>query len=140
MASKSKRTTLATAVTLTGSAAVIGNTLDTRLASEVTFLFTLTLGTGGSSPTVVTEVQGSLTDDGSDWVAAESVSDVSGAISAALAIIPSGVRKRSYDTAGDYSVTVSVGAFRRLRVKAYETGSPSPFGALTIVAAKVVGL
>ncbi len=134
--SKSKAVTLASAVALTGSAAVIGNPFDCRNNNEVSLNFAYTKG--GSATLVTIIIEGTQTKD--TWTNAVEVPislDFSGALSAGLATAPLGKMRYTIDTTGSYHLPVNVAGMHQIRVKALEGGTPG--GTLGIIATGVQG-
>lgn len=131
---KSKAVTLASAVALTGSAAVVGATFDCRNNTTVSFRVTYTKGGSATGATLILE--GTQVKD--DWAAPVEVPvalDFSGTLSAGVATAPLGKMRYSLDTAGSYHLPVDSAGMHQLRVKALEGGTPG--GTLTIVATGV---
>lgn len=133
MAAKTARTELASGVVLTGTLAVVGVVYETaRICDRVTF--TLTWSKGGSATLLEVVIEGDL--GGGNWHAAEPVYDAGASVSSGVASAASGYLKHTYDTGGTYPLHVEVGAFRSLRVKARETGTPG--GTLSVAVGGVM--
>lgn len=135
MITKSKAVTLASATTLTGSAAVIGNVFDVRNNVSISLALTYVKTTG---TLMVVSVEGTQVKD--VWTSAVKVPialDTSGSISAAAITIPLAAASYSLDTSGTYHLPVDVAGMHQIRIKAHETGTPG--GTLAIVATGVHG-
>lgn len=133
MISKSKAVTIASAVTLTGSAAVVGDTFDVRNNT------TLSLGVTWSKTTataLVLLVEGSMVKG--SWSAPFPLAlavDTSATITSGVATASIGALRYTVDTGGSYHLRLDVGGMHQIRVKAHETGTPG--GAITITATAV---
>lgn len=133
MAAKTARSVLATAVTLTGTLAVVGDAYTTaRICERVTL--ELVWSKGGSATLLEVVIEGDLGSE--NWAPAEPVYDAGASVSSGVATAASGYLKHTYDLGGSYCLHIDAGAFRSIRVKARETGTPG--GSLTIAAAGVM--
>ncbi len=129
---KSARKVLAGAAALTGTLDPVGVALDAANFGRVSL--ELVWVKGGSATLLELVVEGDL--GAGVWVPLEEIYDAGATVTAGVATAASGYLKRTYDTAGSYGLTVDTGAFRRVRVKARETGTPG--GTLTIAAAGAI--
>lgn len=132
MISKSKRSRLANAVSLTGTLATIGDALDTRNASQASLVLHYTKG--GSATDMRAVVQGTMVkDDWTDAFVIEVIEDVSSStLSAGAATVACGTKTRVYDTTGVYHIPVDCYGAHQIRVQARETGTAG--GTLTVYA------
>jgi hypothetical protein len=132
--SKSKRVTIASAYSLTGSSAVAGDPFDVRNNTAISLV--LDWSKGGSATALLVRVEG--TQIKGDWSASAEIPialDLSGSISSGVGTAPVGALRYSLDTGGRYHLPVDVAGFHQIRVKAHETGTPG--GTLTIHATGV---
>lgn len=130
MSSKSKATTLATTVALTGSAATIGNTFDVRNNRRASLIVTWTKHANETLLTV--DVQGTV--DGTTWATLPVVVDGAATISSGIAAAAHGGLKYTRDATGAFHVPVETYGCRTIRVQASSATSGSR-GTLSIVAA-----
>jgi hypothetical protein len=131
MIHKGPLTALFTAQTLTGSLVASTAECDVSLASYCDLTVDYTQGTGGTSPklelTVEQKHEGSST-----WRQVATLD----AGTVAAGAVPLALTTPTYTLAASASLVFSVPCFGagKLRVKVRETGSPSPFGSVTVAA------
>ena len=123
--------TLASAVALTGSFAVVGNAMDLVQSGDAALVVTYAPGTGGTGMEYIVEV--SLQDTPTTWVPLEESLDDSAAASGGDVVAPASRLVRSIDGAGELSrlVLLNMRACRWLRIKARETGTITVAGTIT---------
>lgn len=130
MSSKSKAVTLASAVSLTGTAATIGDTFDVRNNSRVTLLVTWTKHANETLLTV--DVQGTV--DDTTWTTAPTTVDGSASISSGVVAAALGALKYTRDVTGAFHIHLDTYGMKRVRVQASSATSGSR-GTLSVVAA-----
>ena len=131
---KTPRTVLATAQVLTDTLAVVGVIYDTTYLSEVTFELTWTQA---DATQLLVLVEGRLSTAGA-WIPAEPVYDQAATITDDVALAASGALGHTYTLGGALpALRVPVGAFRSMRLRAAETGTPG--GTLAAAVAGVTG-
>jgi hypothetical protein len=129
VAEKSKPVVLASAVALSGTIAVVGNTFDVRDNEYVSLVVNWAKNAAETLLTV--EVQGTL--DGTTWVAIPVVIDGSATIASGVATAPLGELRYSRDVTGAFHVPLELNGIRTLRVRALSTSSGAR-GTLTVTA------
>ena len=129
MAEKSRPVVLASAVALTGSIAVVGNTFDTRDNEYVSLVADWSKHADETLLTL--EVQGTL--DGTTWVAIPVVIDGSATIASGLATAALGSVRYTRDVTGAVHIPLELNGIRTLRVRALSASSGSR-GTLTVTA------
>ena len=137
MYSKSKAVTLATAQTLTGSDAVVGDTsangvFDVRNNREVSIFLDWAKA---SATALEILVEASPVSTGDDWYPHPIASDASASFSAGVVTQASGTLRYSITATGRHHLPVRLFGAHRIRVKAKETGTPG--GTLTVKATAV---
>lgn len=134
MYSKTKVVTLGSAVTLTGSDAVIGSpgTFDVRNNRELSLLVDWTKGTATALELLV---ESSPVDSGDDWYPHPLASDAGATFSSGVATQAVGTLRYSITATGRHHLPVRIFGAHRIRVKAKETGTVG--GTLTVKASAV---
>lgn len=130
VSSKSKATTIATNVALTGSAATIGNTFDVRNNRRASVIATWTKHANETLLTV--DVQGTV--DGTTWTTLPVVVDGSATISSGVAAAALGALKYTRSVTGSFHLPLETFGCRTIRVQASSTTSGSR-GTLSLIAA-----
>jgi hypothetical protein len=129
VAEKSKPVVLASAVALSGTIAVVGNTFDVRDNEYVSLVVNWAKNAAETLLTV--EVQGTL--DGTTWVAIPVVIDGSATIASGVATAALGELRYTRDVTGAFHVPLELNGIRTLRVRALSTSSGAR-GTLTVTA------
>lgn len=125
---------LASAQTLTGSLVASTEACDVSLASHCELHVDYAQGTGGTSPKLELEVETRC--ESSDTWRDPSVGDAGTPSGGAVAIALTTTTYTLAATAG-VSFTVPCHGARDLRVKVRETGTPSPYGSVSVRAVPV---
>lgn len=133
MTSKSKAVTLASTVTLTGSAATIGDpgTFDVRNNGRASLV--LTWAKHADETLLTVDVQGTV--DDATWASAPVVVDGGASISSGVAAAALGALKYTRDTTGSFHLPVELYGLRKIRVQAFSTSGGAGRGTLSVVAA-----
>jgi len=126
---KSKAVTLATTIALTGSAATIGNTFDTRDNERVSLAVTWAKHADETLLTV--ELQGTL--DGSTWFDLPVVVDGGATIASGVAAAALGALRYTRSVTGAFHLPVDIYGVRTIRVRASSTTGGTR-GTLSVVA------
>jgi len=134
--SKSKAVTLATAQTLTGSDAVVGDTsangvFDVRNNREVSIFLDWAKA---SATALEILVEASPVSTGDDWYPLVLGADAGASFSAGAVTQTSGTLRHSITVTGKHHLPARVFGAHRLRVKAKETGTPGGTLTLTVTA------
>lgn len=123
--------TIASAVALTGSFAVVGTAMSLAQSGDAAMVLTYAPGTGGTGMECIFEV--SLQDTPTTWVPLEESLDDSATAASGDVVAPASRLVRSIDGSGERSrlVLLNLRGCRWLRVKARETGTITVAGTIT---------
>lgn len=136
MSSKSKPVTIASAISLTGTIAVVGDpgTFDTRNNDRASLMVSWAKHADETLLTV--EVQGSL--DGTTWASVPVVVDASATITSGVAAAALGELRYTRSVTGAFHLPLDLHGVQKIRVRAKsDTGGSR--GTITVVAVGEVG-